>query len=475
MLGNAFMGTFTWSIGPTLARNPVPPDATFVGSLQGGPAPFDKPGVTVVDTAETTGSNLNCTNVPAVYGPPITGILTLLPPTDRIANTAVLGVPGDLEVGSFMNPASTITDSPRMTTVPGVLDDQNGVAPSGILRCLNPMLPPPQPPYGNRLYVTDTSQQSLKVFNSYDFSLITTIPGVASPFGLGISPDLQYIYVSNNLQGTIQRVNSNPASPQFHTVVNTITVGNGPRSVSVHPDNEDVFVCNYAENSVSIIRTNTQTERTRITTGLGPSDVFITRRMLCMGCTAEYMAFIPNVFSNSISVYESNGGAVLENNPQGRVIATQTGFLGPARGTWNWVSVLTLGPSGTNGPGCFVANTLGGSVDRIYLFSFTLSPPPGFPGPPGTRNFVVDPVASTFSNPSDVSIDNMSGLYNVNVVGTPINKRFADMGLGGGAASVLVVSYPAQGKCVAYDYNSPAFFAEVQVPGCDFLQAYYDQ
>ena len=66
-------------------------------------------------------------------------------------------MPGDIEVGSFLNPASTITDSPRGTIVPGVLDDQNGTAPSGILNCLNPMIPPPNPPYGNRLYVTDTS------------------------------------------------------------------------------------------------------------------------------------------------------------------------------------------------------------------------------------------------------------------------------------------------------------------------------
>ena len=35
------MGQFTWAVGPTLARNPVPPDAIFVGSLQGGAPPFN--------------------------------------------------------------------------------------------------------------------------------------------------------------------------------------------------------------------------------------------------------------------------------------------------------------------------------------------------------------------------------------------------------------------------------------------------
>ena len=104
-----------------------------------------------------------------------------------------------------------------------------------------------------------------------------------------------------------------------------------------------------------------------------------------------------------------------------------------------------------------------------------LSPPPGFPGPAGTRVFATAPVFSAFQNPSDVSIDTMSGLYNFNVVGLTANKGVIDPSVGGGVPSVVVVSYPAQGKCVAYDYNSTAMFSEVSIPGCEFLQSYYDQ
>ena len=288
-LSAAFNCSFTWAVGPGLAKNPVPPDAVFVGSLQGGQPPLDKPGITIVDTAHTTGNNFvtPCTNVPVTYGAVVTGVLTPMPATNRIANVAILGVPGDIEVGTFLNPAGLITDSPRGTTVPGVMDDQNGVAPSGILNCLNPMIPPPNPPYGNRLYITDLTANALKVFNSYDFSLITTVAGVAAPTGLGISPDLNFLYVSNGLQGTIQRINANPQSPQFHTIVNTITVGNGPKAISVHPANEDVIVCNHAENSISLVRPSTQLERAKFSTGLGPSDAFITRRMTGMGLTNE--------------------------------------------------------------------------------------------------------------------------------------------------------------------------------------------
>jgi hypothetical protein len=476
MLSAQFMCTFTWAVGPTVARNPVPPDAIFVGSLQGGTPPLDKPGITVVNTAATTGSNsaVPCTNVQVSVGAITTGVLTPTPANNRIANTQILGVPGDIEVGTFLNAGNFISDGPRGTPIPGVLSDQNGTAPSGILNCVNPMIPPPQPPYGNRLYVTDTTAGALKVFNSYDFSLITTVPGVASPWGLGMSPDLTSLYVSNQLQGTIQRVNINPLSPQFHTVINTTTVGNGPRAISVHPANEDVFVCNFLENSVSIVRPSTQLERASFPTGLGPSDVFITRRMVGQGLTQEYMAFIPNLFSNTVSVYESAGGlVVLENLPEGRMVATPGGFLGPGRGTWNWQTYLTITGGG---PGALIPNTLGSSVDTLFLQSFTLSPPPGIPGPAGTRVFTHAPVfTSGGQNPSDVSIDNMSGGYNWLGFGLNNNKGIIDTSVAGSIPSVVVVSYPSLGQCVAYDYNSPALFSSVNIPGCDFLQAYYDQ
>ena len=54
-------------------------------------------------------------------------------------------------------------------------------------------------------------------------------------------------------------------------------------------------------------------------------------------------------------------------------------------------------------------------------------------------------------------------------------KGLCDPSLGGGAPSVVIVSYPSSGLCVAYDYSSPAMFSSVTVGGCDFLQSYYDQ
>ena len=69
------------------------------------------------------------------------------PAADRAASRTPRssGRPGDIEVGPFLNPASTITDSPRGTIVPGVMDDQNGIAPSGILHCIEPDAPAAAP------------------------------------------------------------------------------------------------------------------------------------------------------------------------------------------------------------------------------------------------------------------------------------------------------------------------------------------
>ncbi len=474
-LAAAFSSTFNWAIGPAVARNPVPPDAAYIGRSSGGPVPFDHPGIGVLNLANTTGDNTlaPCSNVPVTYGAFVTGRLSVA--GNPLATPAVLGVPLDMELGAWINGANHTSNPARATIIPGVPDDQNGIPPADLLVCLGAQ-PSAGPPFGSRLYVVDGTANSVKVFNSYDFTLITTLTGIASPTGLGMSPDLQFLYIANGNQGTVQRVFANPTSPNFHTIANTITVGAGPRAITVMPANEDIFVANFSENSLSVIRQATQVERVKFQVGLGPSEVTCTRRMLGMGLTNEYMAYVLCQFSNDIHIYESSGGAVLENQPNGRMIKQVGGFLSPKRGCWNWISYI----GATTELGVFVANGNGSTVDELTLFNFTLSPPPGFPGPQGRRDFHIfkqfngTSIAGTAS-PSDVTIDTMSGLYNVNVVGVTNNKGVVDPTIGGGAPSVVLVAYPGSGKVVSFDYNTPAILGSASVPGCDFLHTYYDQ
>ena len=126
--------------------------------------------------------------------------------------------------------------------------------------------------------------------------------------------------------------------------------------------------------------------------------------MIGMGLTNEYMAFIPNQFSNSVSVYESaGGGVVFENLPEGRMIAPRSaGFLGPARGTWNWQTYINI-TLASMAQAASSRTRSGRASTSSTCTNFTLSPPPGFPGPAGTRESSRKARSfSAFTNPSDV-------------------------------------------------------------------------
>jgi DNA-binding beta-propeller fold protein YncE len=482
---------FCFAAGPALARNPHPPDALFVGTLS------NNKGLAVINQAGTMSDSLGPgtdSSLPAFAGTQPIGTVVLMP--NRLQNTSVLGTPSDIEVGHFIlnQQAQTVTANNSLanpgrlaTNIRGTPDTQNGTTPDGLLGLLG-IVPPPFPPlqpWGNFLYVADSDANEVKVFNGYNFQLLTSLVGVGSPRGLAISPDLEFLYVSNFNQATVTRVFVNPVGALFHTVSTVIPVGSGPTAISVQPGNEDAFVCNFGENSFSLIDTATGLELQRFADpgAVGPSDVFITFRMLGMNLTNAYMAFIVNRFSNNVTIYESDSPAVPENGLTGTVKATRGGFFGPARGTSNWQTfILVGGPGGTGSvePGCYIANTLGDRVDELTLQNFTLSPPPGFPGPAGQRTFRVQksyisagPVAG--APPSDVSIDTFSGLYNVGALGINNSKGLNDPAAGAGVPTFVIVSYPSLGLVGVWDYRSPVLRSTASVPGCDILQSYYDQ
>ncbi len=485
-LNGDFWLRYVYAAGPALARNPQPPDATFVGRQT-------LHGLATVNSANTTTNATAAPNtqVPVTYGSSVTGLLSM--GANPLSNVNVLGTPADLEVGAWVlsqtNPlqATNIMTNPGRapTTTAGVPDSQFGTTPTGLVQLVapqNPPYPPPQQPWGNFLYVVDSDSQSLKVFNGYNFQLISTLTGVGAPGGLGISPDLGFLYVSNQNQGTVQRIFANPATPQFHTLAGLITgVGPSPRSIAVMPANEDVFVCNFAGNSFSIIDTATQAVRVTLAASgsIGPSDVCVTGRMLGAGLTNAYTAFILNAFSNDVTCYESDSPVVIENTLQGVVKGGITGLNLPRRGCWNWLSYI----GATTGPGCFVANSGGTTLNQLCLNNFTLGPAPNFPGPPGTRAYVnvmtfdASNIASIgTAHPSDVTVDNHSGLYNINVAGLTNNKAACDPAAGGGVPSVIIASYPSAGRVASFSYTlGNTFLSSTAVPGCDFLQSYYDQ
>ncbi|MBL8768343.1 MAG: beta-propeller fold lactonase family protein, partial [Planctomycetes bacterium] len=160
---------------------------------------------------------------------------------------------------------------------------------------------------GNFLYITDRNSGELKILNSNNFAVIDKLK-LPDPEGLGLSPDNKRIYVSNYGDDTVSIVGSDPFGAFFHTEINRIKVGNGPRAVAVQPDGEDVFVCNYLGNSVSILDPKTQTVRKMLTEASvkRPWDVVLSPRQLISGWTAGiYFGYIASQQTAKVVIYES--------------------------------------------------------------------------------------------------------------------------------------------------------------------------
>jgi YVTN family beta-propeller protein len=159
---------------------------------------------------------------------------------------------------------------------------------------------------GNFLYVTDRNTGDVKVLNSNNFSLIAKI-STPDPEGLGISPDLKRLYVSNYGDDTVSIIGTDPLAAFFHQEINRLKVGNGPRAVSVQPDNEDVFVANYLGNTVSILDPKTQTVRKTLTDGVKrPWDVVLSPRLINTGWVSGiYFGYIGCQQTGEILLYES--------------------------------------------------------------------------------------------------------------------------------------------------------------------------
>lgn len=464
---------FAFQAGQALARNPHPPDLTVVGTQV---QPLT--GVAAINVATSTTNICGApdTSAPLAAGAALIGNFILEP--NRLSNPAILGTPIDLEIGNWIFGGNLGSAPRRNGANPGLPLSQGGFSADILGTVLTCGMPTPLgPPWGNYLYVVDGDANELRVLNSYDFTPVQTITGVSSPSGLGIEPNLGFLYVANQNSGTVQRIDANPARASFHQIVQRISVGAGPRSVSVAPSNEDILVANYGENTVSIIDGLSLTERFRVAAPsmIGPADIHITNRMLCMGCTLAYTAFIPCSLSGNVVMYESDSPAVPENGIEGSVKGNIGGFSFPKGGTWNWLSVVNI-ISG-NGPGAFIVNAQGTSVSEVSMVNFTLSPMPGFPGPAGRRDYlrrrefaagnVTGLPIRPDSRPSDASLNALAGWNPMAGSG----KGVADQGI----PANLLVSYPSEGVVASYDGTNGGLLATVSVPGCDLLHSWYDQ
>lgn len=113
--------------------------------------------------------------------------------------------------------------------------------------------------------------------------LSTTVP--AAPAALAVTPNGQYVYVINYVDGNIGTGTISVIRTSDNTVVNTISnIGlSGPFAIAITPDGNFAYIANFGSNNfspfgktVSVINLNTNTLFATITIGVQPSGLAIT-------------------------------------------------------------------------------------------------------------------------------------------------------------------------------------------------------
>ena len=79
------------------------------------------------------------------------------------------------------------------------------------------------------------------------------IPVGDQPVAIVMHPDGKLAYVANFNSGTVSVIDTDPSSPTFRTVVQTITVGTGPIDLAVTPEGDRVIVANATSSDLSVI------------------------------------------------------------------------------------------------------------------------------------------------------------------------------------------------------------------------------
>ncbi len=253
---------------------------------------------------------------------------------------------------------------------------------------------------GNFLYATDTENKLLHAINSNTMRVISSIP-LPDPTGLSISPAGDILYVSNAAFDLVSVIPCNPFLDNFHREIARIRVGSGPRALAVQPENEDIYVCNFLGDSISIVDQQSLTVRKTISALINaPFDIALTPRQQVPAAPNPF-GWACGIFFGYVSNFGGNNVLVIESGPDGPQGIGYDNVLGeiptgdddpPILSPRGCCSSPFFNPQGLLAGGVFVAHRddLGfGQVSHIQFTDQAIfgplprQAPPGFFIPPG--------------------------------------------------------------------------------------------
>ena len=207
-------------------------------------------------------------------------------------------------------------------------------------------------PNGQYVYVTNYyNGNTVSVISTSSNSVVSTISVGANPLGVAITPNGQYAYVANRGSNSVSVI-----STSSNSVVSTIPVGTNPYGVAITPNGQYVYVPNYYSASVSVISTSSNSVVSTIPVSTNPKGVAITPN-------GQYV-YVTNYGSNSVSVISTSSNSVVSTipvgtNPRDVAITPNGQYVYVANINSNSVSVISTSsnsvvstiPVGTNPDG----------------------------------------------------------------------------------------------------------------------------
>ena len=152
-------------------------------------------------------------------------------------------------------------------------------------------------PDGNYAYVTNYGSGTVSVIDISTNTVTTTVTVGTNPVGVAITPDGNYAYVTNNGSGTVSVIDTS-----LNTISTTVTVGSYPYAVAITPDSSYVYIANSGSGTVSVIEISSNTVTTTVTVETTPHGVAITP-------DGNY-AYVVNYGSGTVSVIEISSNTV---------------------------------------------------------------------------------------------------------------------------------------------------------------------
>ncbi len=261
---------------------------------------------------------------------------------------------------------------------------------------------------GTLAYITNSGGHSVSVIDIATNAVVQTITGFDGPSGLVISPDGTTAYVNN--YGSTPGVGSGNGTTvsivnlATGTIVGTITVGLAPAALALSPDGQYLYTANYVDGNpgtgtITIVRTSDGAVVGTIPGFSGPFDMVISH-------DGRY-AYVTNFGSNNfapfgtaVSVVDLKKRAIVENIPLG---IQPSGIALSPDGRFAYVTnynTLYLGPNFTDlTPGPGTVNIIDTACDRVLCPVITVGASPAniAISPDGRRAYVSDYSANTVS------------------------------------------------------------------------------